>query len=163
MTFQIGNEFWKQRSRHGVERMMKDPQALYEACSDYFQWVKDNPLIGEKVGFSKGKTCRANTTHIRAMTITGLCIFLGIVSRTWYLWKSDQKDLLPVMEWAEEIIRTQKLEGAAAGLLNANIISRELGLAEKVDHGHVIPAMVIAPPPGSMPVQPPIAGVDDDD
>lgn len=32
---------------------------------------------------------------------------------------------------AEEIIRRQKFEGAAAEFLNANIIARDLGLADK--------------------------------
>ncbi|MDC9826565.1 terminase small subunit, partial [Devosia sp. ZB163] len=31
----------------------------------------------------------------------------------------------------DEIIRAQKFEGAAAGLLNPNIIARDLGLADK--------------------------------
>lgn len=34
----------------------------------------------------------------------------------------------------EEIIRTQKFEGASADLLNPNIIARDLGLAEKQEH-----------------------------
>ena len=33
----------------------------------------------------------------------------------------------------EEIIRQQKFEGAAANLLNANIIARDLGLADKAE------------------------------
>ena len=32
---------------------------------------------------------------------------------------------------AESVIRSQKFAGAAADLLNANIIARDLGLAEK--------------------------------
>jgi hypothetical protein len=34
----------------------------------------------------------------------------------------------------EEIIRTQKFEGASADLLNPNIIARDLGLADKQDN-----------------------------
>ena len=34
----------------------------------------------------------------------------------------------------EQIIRTQKFEGAAAELLNPNIIARDLGLADRSEH-----------------------------
>ena len=34
------------------------------------------------------------------------------------------------------VIRTQKFEGASAGLLNANIIARDLGLSDKTELEH---------------------------
>jgi len=36
----------------------------------------------------------------------------------------------------EAVIKSQKFQGAAAGLLNANIIARDLGLADKSDFDH---------------------------
>ena len=41
--------------------------------------------------------------------------------------------MLGVIREAEEIIRRQKFEGASADLLNANIIARDLGLADKAE------------------------------
>ena len=35
-----------------------------------------------------------------------------------------------------KVIRQQKFEGAAAGLLNHAIIARDLGMADKHDHDH---------------------------
>lgn len=37
-------------------------------------------------------------------------------------------DLVPVIDWAEGIIRSQQLEGATSGMLKEQIISRMLGL-----------------------------------
>lgn len=121
---------WKQRASHDVKSIMENPQKLFEACIEYFQWCQDNPLEGEKVGFSKGKACTANTKHIRALTINGLTLFLFIVPSTWYEWRKTREDLQPVISWAERVIYDQKFAGAAAGLLNANIIARELGLQD---------------------------------
>jgi hypothetical protein len=67
---------------------------------------------------------------MRAMTIEGLCIFLDIEQRTWLNY-TKREDFIPVTSRACEIIRTQKFAGAAADLLNANIIARDLGLADK--------------------------------
>lgn len=130
--FVKGNEFWKQRTSHGVQSMMESPQKLFEACMEYFQWCKDNPLEGEKIGFSKGKACKAETKHIRALTINGLTLFLFIVPSTWYEWRKTRPDLQPVISWAERVIYDQKLTAAAAGLLNPSIIARELGLQDHV-------------------------------
>ena len=39
-----GNQFWKARSSHGRKPIFPTPDALWEACQEYFQWVEDNPL-----------------------------------------------------------------------------------------------------------------------
>jgi hypothetical protein len=67
---------------------------------------------------------------MRAMTIAGLCIFLDIDQQTWANYRS-YKDFFGVVSRVEAIIRVQKFEGASADLLNANIIARDLGLADK--------------------------------
>ena len=71
---------------------------------------------------------------MRAMTIAGLCMFLDIEERSWRDWRTSRPDLLPVITRADAVIRTQKFEGASAGLLVPNIIARDLGLAEKNEH-----------------------------
>ena len=131
-TFAKGNQLWRQRASHNVHAIMGCPQKLFEACIEYFQWCDDNPLEGEKIGFSKGETCVADTKHMRTLTINGLTLFLFITPTTWYEWRKTREDLQPVISWAERTIYDHKLNGAAAGLLNANIISRELGLQDHV-------------------------------
>lgn len=70
---------------------------------------------------------------MRAMTIQGLCNFLQIGTSTWSDYKK-KKDFSDIITRVEGIIYQQKLEGAAADMLNPNIIARELGLAEKQNH-----------------------------
>lgn len=70
---------------------------------------------------------------MRAMTIEGLCLFLDISTEGWKLYKSRQ-DYVGVTTRVENVIRSQKFAGAAADLLNPNIIARDLGLAEKQEH-----------------------------
>lgn len=141
--------------------MFSDPAILWESCLEYFQWVEDNPLFEDKVGFSEGCAVHTPVAKVRAMTIAGLCTFLGIHKQTYYNWKKDRADLAGVLTQAEQIIWSQKFGAAAAGLLNANIISRELGLAEKTDVNVTPPTMVINPPAGERPYpMPPIHGDD---
>jgi hypothetical protein len=126
-----GNEFWKLRSKHGPDVLFSDPVKLREACCEYFEWVEANPLFEDKIGFYEGDAIHTPAAKMRAMTIEGLCLYLGTITRTWRDWREKREDLLPVIEWAETVIRQQKFSGAAAGLLNPTIIARDLGLADK--------------------------------
>ncbi len=130
MSAPAGNQFWKARSSHGRSPIFATPEDLWAAASEYFEWVEENPLWEAKPFAFQGTVTVENLAKMRAMTISGLCIFLDIGRRTWDEYRAQQ-DFLPVATRVEEIIRTQKFEGASADLLNANIIARDLGLADK--------------------------------
>jgi len=129
----VGNQFWKARSSHGRKPLFSKPDDLWKACIEYFEWVEDNPLLEEKAFAYQGEVTTHNLTKMRAMTLGGLWIFLDICKETWYSYK-DKDDFVSVTTRVEEIIRNQKFTGAAADLLNPNIIARDLGLADKKKH-----------------------------
>jgi hypothetical protein len=128
-----GNEFWKARSSHGRKPIFEDPDVLWEACCEYFEWVEANPLREEKVFNGKDGIVHADVSKMRAMTLAGLCIFLDIDRKTWAEY-AKREGFIPVTTRVDEIIRDQKFSGAAADLLNPNIIARDLGLADKQEH-----------------------------
>ncbi len=128
-----GNQFWKARTKHGRDRLFASSEALWEACCEYFQWVEDHPLWEMKAFSYQGAVTQEPVAKMRAMTIAGLCLFLDINRGTWNEWRNVD-DFAEVIAKAEEVIYSQKFAGAAADLLNANIISRDLGLADKTDH-----------------------------
>ena len=130
MSAPIGNDFWKLRSRHGALPVFDGPEKLKEACEDYFTWVQANPLYEDKIGFYEGASVHTDAYKMQAMTLAGLCLFIDISIDAWENWRRDRKDLLGVIAWAETVIKHQKFIGAAAGLLNPVIISRDLGLGE---------------------------------
>lgn len=133
-----GNQFWLARnSNKGAAPKYEKPEDLQKACLEYFQWVEDNPLQAAQPVTFKGKGSTFPVNKMRAMTIVGLCNFIGISRTIWYRWRGEEgqtrEDVVDIIAWAEATIYQQKLEGAAADLLNANIIARELGLADKKD------------------------------
>jgi hypothetical protein len=125
-----GNQFWKARSTHGRDAIFSDPDKMWEAAQEYFEWVEANPLKEQKVFNGKDGIVYADVTKMRAMTIAGFCVFLGITQETWNQYRKKE-GFSEVTTRVDEIIRSQKFEGAAADLLNANIIARDLGLADK--------------------------------
>lgn len=130
MAAPIGNQFWKARSKHGRNKIFASAELLWEACCEYFEWVEANPLYEDKVSFFQGVPTHDTIEKMRAMTIGGLCIFLDIDRSTWSAWKTDD-DFSRVVARAERVIYEQKFTGAAADLLNPNIIARDLGLSDK--------------------------------
>jgi len=125
-----GNQFWKARTKHGRDKLFNDPEILWEACQEYFEWVDKNPLMSAETVKFQGEGKLMDVPKMRAMTMGGLCIFLGINQQTWANYKEDE-DFLGIITQTEEIIRNQKFTGAAAELLNPNIIARDLGLSDK--------------------------------
>ena len=131
-----GNRFWEARAKHGRDKIFVTPSLMMEAACDYFNWVEENPL--SKPIIYQGLASVQPEELMRAMTIKGLCIFWGVNSFYLNDFVSNldltiavDKDFSQVINTIKEIIATQKFEGASAGLLNPNIIARDLGLTDK--------------------------------
>lgn len=130
-----GNRFWEIRSSHGRKPIFASPDDLWAACCEYFEWVEENPLIENKPFAYQGVVIQEPVAKMRAMTISGLCLFLDISEDCWSDYRR-REDFVGVTTRAEKVIYTQKFSGAAADLLNANIIARDLGLKEKTENEH---------------------------
>lgn len=132
--FLPGNRLWEVRSSAGPKPLFATPEPLWAACVEYFEWSHANPLHEAKAFAYEGVVTVEQLPKMRAMSLAALCVFLDISRGTWNEWKASRPDLSEVITRVEEIIFTQKFEGAAADLLNPNIIARDLGLADKKDH-----------------------------
>jgi hypothetical protein len=130
MAAPIGNQFWRQRSSHGRKPIFGESEQLWEAAAEYFDWVEANPLKESQAFAYQGDVKLQELPKMRAMTVTGLCIFLDISAQAWSEYR-NREGFGEITMRIDEIIRTQKFEGASAGLLNPNIIARDLGLADK--------------------------------
>lgn len=139
----IGNKFWELRSKHGRDKLFATPELLWEAACEYFQWCEDNPLVetqAKVVSNGQGEGSSITLVElpvIRAMTVSQLCLYLGCNESYLRIFKQQlpdgEKDFNTIILNIEQVIYNQKFQGAAGNLLNANIISRELGLMDRTD------------------------------
>ncbi len=112
---------------------------MWQAACEYFSYCEDNPLIA--IEWNGKDPVKFELPKMRAMTLTSLCLYLGCNTAYFRQFKAnlvdkddkESKDFATVISRIEDTCYAQKFEGAAAGLLNANIISRDLGLSEKTD------------------------------
>lgn len=139
MSAPKGNKYWMYRHKHGRDYEYT-PESLWDEFVEYAKWLEENPLQeavlvqkGIKVKDNNGKESvihQMPMARMRAMTLTGFCVFADIDNRTYENYRRNE-DFFRVTSRIDDIIRTQKFEGAAAGLLNPNIIARDLGLSDK--------------------------------
>lgn len=138
-----GNQWWKMRSKHGRDTLFATPELMWEAACEYFKWCDDNPWVKHEQTRGNGKVNEEGefTTNAliqiplgRPYTIHGLCLYLDCsvgYFKNFKLNNPDKVDFLAVVYQIEQVIYKQKFEGAAIGAFNANIIARDLGLADK--------------------------------
>jgi hypothetical protein len=128
--FQKENQLWKQRTKHGRDAIFGEPVILWEAAIEYFKWVDENPLYVAE--WKDGDL--QSIPKKRPYTWGALCIYLGVAHAYFRNFKTTAActdDFLTVIAQIDTVIYEQKFEGAAADQFNANIISRDLGLADK--------------------------------
>lgn len=141
------NQYHKFRLKHGPNKKFT-PEQLWKAACDYFQWCVDNPLIKHKTIVINGQIEILEKPVPRVWTIQGFCLSAGICQNTFKNYRQDDKDSLRISRAHKEnelqfvaqaianIIWDQQFQGAAAGLFNASIIARSLGLMNKVERIH---------------------------
>jgi hypothetical protein len=136
----IGNQFWKLRSKHGRDKLFATSTLLWEAACEYFQWCDDNPWVKKETKERVSGKDVTTTPSARPYTIMGLCLYLGCNTQYLSEFKGrlprDEKDFSLVITRIEQVIYTNKFEGAAVGAYNANIIARDLGLRDVTDVNH---------------------------
>ena len=131
--FEKGEPLWKRIPDFSNPPIFENPRDLLDRCVAYFQWVLDNPLYDHQPKVVDKTLEVIEVPRMRPMSGIALSLHAGFASGSWMVWRRDRPDLLPVILWAEDIIRTQKFEGAVGGFMNANLIARDLGLSEKVE------------------------------
>jgi hypothetical protein len=126
--FLPGNCFWTARASSGPAPKFADGEALWKACVEYFDWVNENPLYKDHIVAYRGKVTHVPVPKMRPMSKSALCQFLGIERSTWNGWKKDRPDLDLTIERVESVIWDWQFTGAAAGLLDAGMVIRQLKL-----------------------------------
>lgn len=122
--------FWNAHSSFGQQPEFNTAEDLWTAAQEYFEWVEDHPLWLEKGFAYQGEISIEKFSKIRAMSIGGLCLFLGMSRETFEQFGLRNKFSV-IVQRIEDVIFEQKFSGAAADLLNSALITRDLGLSDR--------------------------------
>jgi hypothetical protein len=125
-SFPKGNQHYKLASFAGRPKLFDTPVDLWLAACDYFNWCVNNPLPSEGVYGRNAKIIIV--PKMRAMSMQALSIHIGVCNLKYY---NKQAEFSPIVQYIKTVIYAYNFEGAAAGLLNACIIARTLGLSKQ--------------------------------
>lgn len=131
--FAPGNEWWKKRATHGVDKIFTTPEAMKEAAFEYFQHAMSTPVFD-------GKS--------RPFSMEALCVFLGVNEAYFRQFEArirentvkDGSDFATVIANIKGIVNVEQYEGAVTGKYKENIIARKLGLhdTQNIQHSGAI-------------------------
>ncbi len=137
------NKYWQLRKSFRGNPPKYTPKKLWDKFIEYCEWIDDNPFKeavlvqkGIKVKDNNGQekvTYSVGLPKMRPYTLSGFFVFADIDRKTFYSYE-ENKAFLPITTRIRDIIYTQKFEGATSGFFNANIIARDLGLADKQEN-----------------------------
>lgn len=145
MSAPQGNQFWKLRSKHGRDKLFENPELMWEAACEYFESIDSSPYIKKEaktinIGDYQSEIALAELPVMKPYTLQGLCRYLDCNTVYFNQFKDNLKETDPqyegfskILTRIREVIYEQKFSGAASGFFNANIIARDLGLADKKD------------------------------
>ena len=130
--FKKGNQFWRKRSKHGRDKIIKSPEQLAEAADEYFQECENNPII--ELDFKGMQATEVQLPHPRPFLKGEFARFCHLYGwETIEKLKEDSNDFYEVIKNIEGVIRDRKYTYAIVGMFNATIVSRDLGLIDKKD------------------------------
>lgn len=139
-----GNKFWKLRSKHGRDKIFESPEILLDASLEFVNYCEENPLYEYDYKTSMKNIRKVAIPKMRVPTWQRFAIFcnsdMNFFSNFRIRCKNGKtqldKDFIEVLTRIDDLFYSFKFEGAAAGLLNASIIARDLGLRDSQDHDH---------------------------
>ena len=128
--FEIGNEYYKYRKKHGRDRIIQDHIELMELADAYFKKCLENPCI-VKTTDPRGETIIEKPKVFQKDELAMEC---GVSQwRTINDLKEVSKDFMQVVTYIEKTIKTQKMQWGYVGVFNSNIVARDLGLKDRTD------------------------------
>jgi hypothetical protein len=128
----------KRRVSTASSRALKTPDELWAVACSYFDYTQKSPMQRKeyiKTGPLAGTEYTIETP--RPFSWSGLSVYASLlgVAANLHRYARNENDMYT--EYAEivglinDVMFSQKFEGAAVGMYKENIISREIGLADK--------------------------------
>lgn len=106
---------------------MMTPEQLFDFAVKYFSWAEDQAIKAIETASFQGVVTENLVHKPRVFTLTGFCLYCGVTTSAIQTWrKSPGFD--EVIAFIDSVVREQKYQLAASGIVNPGMISKELGI-----------------------------------
>lgn len=138
-------------NKKSIGRFKRDPRSkffsadeLLQQAQEYFDYCDQNPLYEYHLVYNKGVKENMGRKLSRPYTVDGFMCYLGVSGGYFRAAKANCKnkiknnkasqeemDILEAIDYIEQRIRSQQIEGAAVGIFSTNLVARLNGLVDK--------------------------------
>ena len=119
----------------GRPRAFESVEDFEEKTKKYIDWVKNTPVEKTITASFQGEISYLKVPHCRPMTQYGWASFLGVGLSTLKDY-SKKEEFSATFEYFQSCMTSWNLDGATSGDLNATIVTRLEGLADKKETEH---------------------------
>lgn len=145
--------YWEWRKKVGAPKAIKSSKQFWSLACEYFQSIDERPFLKQEqrkspIKIAAGAIIDDETMeeiknpiielkNIRPYTWAGFEAFLfekGVLANLDHYkcnLEGRYQEFVEIIRAVDKVMFSQKFEGAASGAFNANIIARDLGLADK--------------------------------
>ncbi|HAK2374308.1 TPA: terminase [Salmonella enterica] len=109
------------------KRATLTPEQVMNLMVQYFEWAELNAIKARETASFQGRVYQDTIHKPRIFTWEGLQLFCGFTGATLANWK-HKPGYDVVVEFAASVIKEQKYQLAANGIINSTMIAKELGI-----------------------------------
>lgn len=103
------------------------PEQVFDMAVRYFEWAESNHIQASETASFQGDVFESKTHKPRIFTIGGFRLFCGYSENNIQRFRREP-GYAEVMEFIDSVIREQKFQLAANNIINASLVSKDLGL-----------------------------------
>lgn len=103
------------------------PETVFNLAVKYFSWAEDQAIKAIETASFQGVVTENLVHKPRIFTLSGFCLYCGVTASSIQSWRASP-GFSEVMEFIDSVIREQKYQLAASGIVNPGMISKELGI-----------------------------------
>ena len=103
------------------------PETVFNLAVKYFSWAEKQAIKAIETASFQGVVTENLVHKPRVFTLNGFCLYCGVTASSIQSWRASP-GFAEVMEFIDSVIREQKYQLAASGIVNPGMISKELGI-----------------------------------
>lgn len=103
------------------------PETVFNLAVKYFSWAENQAIKAIETASFQGVVTENLVHKPRVFTLNGFCLYCGVTASSIQSWRASP-GFADVMEFIDSVIREQKYQMAASGIVNPGMISKELGI-----------------------------------
>ena len=103
------------------------PEEVFDFAVRYFSWAESEAIKAIETAAFQGVVSESLVHKPRVFTLTGLALFMGVNINRFARWRTEA-GYSDVMEFIDNVIYEQKYQLGVAGIINSNIVGKELGI-----------------------------------